>query len=191
MSDIDSDKWLEAMKSEMDSMGSNQVWTLVDPPKGVRPVGCKWVYKRKLGADGEVTTFKAKLMAKGYTQRPGVDFEENYSPVAMAKSIRRLLAIVAWSIYGLKQASRSWNTRFDKVIWGYDFIKNDYESLYIQKISGSSVVYLVLYVDDILLIGNDVKMLGDIKAWLYTQFSMKDMGEASYILGIKIYGDKI
>ncbi|KAL0290817.1 UNVERIFIED_CONTAM: hypothetical protein Sradi_7042000 [Sesamum radiatum] len=55
MSDIDSDKWLEAMKSEMDSMGSNQVWTLMDPPKGVRSVGFKWVYKHKLGADGEVT----------------------------------------------------------------------------------------------------------------------------------------
>ncbi|KAL0411077.1 UNVERIFIED_CONTAM: hypothetical protein Slati_3697400 [Sesamum latifolium] len=66
MSDIDSDKWLEAMKFEMDSMGSNQVWTLVDPPKGVRPVGCKWVYKRKLGANGEVTA--ARLVAKGYTQ---------------------------------------------------------------------------------------------------------------------------
>ncbi|KAL0416293.1 UNVERIFIED_CONTAM: hypothetical protein Slati_3461200 [Sesamum latifolium] len=67
MSDIDSDKWLEAMKSEMNSMGSNQVWTLVDPPKGVKPVGCKWVYKHKLGADGEVIAFKAKLMTKGYT----------------------------------------------------------------------------------------------------------------------------
>ncbi|KAL0361304.1 UNVERIFIED_CONTAM: hypothetical protein Sradi_3814900 [Sesamum radiatum] len=70
ISDIDSDKWLEAMKSEMDSMGSNQVWTLVDPPKGARPVGCKWVYKRKLGADEEVTAFKARLVAKGYTPRP-------------------------------------------------------------------------------------------------------------------------
>ncbi|KAL0378535.1 UNVERIFIED_CONTAM: hypothetical protein Sradi_3159000 [Sesamum radiatum] len=67
MSDIDLDKWLEAMKSKMDSMGSNQIWTLVDPPKGARPVGCKWVYKRKLGANGEVTAFKARLMAKGYT----------------------------------------------------------------------------------------------------------------------------
>ncbi|KAL0405902.1 UNVERIFIED_CONTAM: hypothetical protein Slati_3904100 [Sesamum latifolium] len=67
MSDIDSDKWLEAMKFEMDSMGSNQVWTLVDPPKGIRPVGCKWVYKCKLGADGEVTAFKARLVVKGYS----------------------------------------------------------------------------------------------------------------------------
>ncbi|KAL0394768.1 UNVERIFIED_CONTAM: putative mitochondrial protein [Sesamum latifolium] len=76
MSDMDSDKWLEAIKSEMDSMGSNQVWTLIDPPKGARPVGCKWVYKRKLETDGEVTAFKARLLAKGYTQRPRVDFEE-------------------------------------------------------------------------------------------------------------------
>ncbi|KAL0445804.1 UNVERIFIED_CONTAM: Retrovirus-related Pol polyprotein from transposon RE2, partial [Sesamum latifolium] len=103
MSDIDSDKWLEAMKSKIDSMGSNQVCTLVDTPKGARPIECKWVHKRKLGANGEVTAFKARLMAKGYTQRPGVDFEETYSPVAMAKSIRILLAIAAWYDYEIWQ----------------------------------------------------------------------------------------
>ncbi|KAL0445613.1 UNVERIFIED_CONTAM: hypothetical protein Slati_1689200 [Sesamum latifolium] len=92
MSDIDSNKWLEAMKFKMDSLGSNQVWTLVDPPKGVKPVGYKWVYKYKLGADGEVTSFKVRLVAKGYTQPPGVNFKETYSPVAIAKSIRILLA---------------------------------------------------------------------------------------------------
>ncbi|KAL0455652.1 UNVERIFIED_CONTAM: Retrovirus-related Pol polyprotein from transposon TNT 1-94 [Sesamum latifolium] len=153
MSDINSEKWLEAMKFEMDSMGSNQVWTLVDPPKGVRPVGCKWVNKRKLGADGEITVFKARLVAKGYTQRPGVDFEETYSPVALAKSIRILLAIAACR----------------KV------------SLLLER-TRKSVISKV--------IGNDVKMLGDIKVWLSTQFSMMDMGEASYILGIKIYRDR-
>ncbi|KAL0373260.1 UNVERIFIED_CONTAM: Retrovirus-related Pol polyprotein from transposon TNT 1-94 [Sesamum radiatum] len=212
MSDIDSDKWLEAMKSEMDSIGSNEI-----------------------GANGEVTAFKARLVAKGYTQRPRVDFEETYSPVAMAKSIRILLAIAAWydyeiwqmdvktaflngfieeeifmdqpkgfttvgeeqkvcrlqrSIYGLNQASQSWNTRFDEVIRGYDSIKNDYDPCVYKKISRSSVAYLVLYVNDILLIRNDVKILRDIKAWLSTQFSMKDMGEASYILGIKIYRNR-
>ncbi|KAL0410918.1 UNVERIFIED_CONTAM: hypothetical protein Slati_3681500 [Sesamum latifolium] len=85
---------------------------------------------------------------------------------------------------------RSWNTHFDEVIRGYDFIKNEHDPCVYKKISGSLVAYLVLYVDDIFLIGNDVKMLGDIKAWLSTQFSMKDMGEASYILGIKIYRDR-
>ncbi|KAL0457883.1 UNVERIFIED_CONTAM: hypothetical protein Slati_0415500 [Sesamum latifolium] len=52
LSDIDSGKWLEAMRSEMDSMSSNKIWTLVDPLKGFEPIGCKWVYKRKLGVDG-------------------------------------------------------------------------------------------------------------------------------------------
>ncbi|KAL0458338.1 UNVERIFIED_CONTAM: hypothetical protein Slati_0461000 [Sesamum latifolium] len=84
-------------------MGSNYFWTLVDPPKGARPVRCKWVYKRKFRADGEVTAFKARLVARGYTQRPRIDFEETYSPVAMAKFIRILLAIAAWYDYEIWQ----------------------------------------------------------------------------------------
>ncbi|KAL0439406.1 UNVERIFIED_CONTAM: hypothetical protein Slati_2423600 [Sesamum latifolium] len=147
-------------------------------------------------------------MAKGYTQRPGVDLEETYSPTAMDKSIWIMLAIAAWydneiwqmnvkmvflnrSIYGLKQAFQSWNTHFDEFIRGYDFIKNEFDPCIYKKISGSSVAYLMLYVDDILLIGNDGKMLRDIKAWLSSQFSMKDMGEAFYILDIKIYRDSL
>ncbi|KAL0293477.1 UNVERIFIED_CONTAM: Retrovirus-related Pol polyprotein from transposon TNT 1-94 [Sesamum angustifolium] len=73
---------------------------------------------------------------------------------------------------------------------GYDFIKNDFDPCVYKKVSGSSVLFLVVYVDDILLIGNDIKMLGDTKAWLSTQFSMKHLGEASYILGIKIFRDR-
>ncbi|KAL0307896.1 UNVERIFIED_CONTAM: Retrovirus-related Pol polyprotein from transposon RE2 [Sesamum angustifolium] len=103
MSDIDLGKWLEAMKSKMDSMRSNQVWTLVDRPKVVKPVGCKWVYKRKIGADGEVTTFKARLVEKGFNQRPSVDFKENFSPVAMVKSIRIMFAIATWYDYDIWQ----------------------------------------------------------------------------------------
>ncbi|KAL0411233.1 UNVERIFIED_CONTAM: hypothetical protein Slati_3713000 [Sesamum latifolium] len=115
-----------------------------------------------------------------------MDQPEDFTVVGEEQKVCRLQR----SIYGLKQASQSWNTRFDEVIRGYDFIKNDYDPSIYKKISGSSVTYLVLYVDDILLIENDIKILGDIKAWLSTQFSMKDMGEASYILGIKIYRDR-
>ncbi|KAL0405243.1 UNVERIFIED_CONTAM: Retrovirus-related Pol polyprotein from transposon TNT 1-94 [Sesamum latifolium] len=75
----------------------------LDHLKGIRPIGCKWVYKHKLGADGEVTAFKTRLVLKGYTQRSGVDFEETYSPIAMAKSIRILLAIAAWYDYEIWQ----------------------------------------------------------------------------------------
>ena len=65
----DSDKWLEAMKFKMDSIYSNQVWTLVDAPGGVTPIGCKWVYKKKIGADGQVETYKARLVAKDFRQK--------------------------------------------------------------------------------------------------------------------------
>src|SRR5262249_49314876 len=71
-----------------------------------------------------------------------------------------------------------------------NFIKNEDESCVYKKTSGSAITFLVLYVDDILLIGNDVGMISTVKAWLSKNFSMKDLGEASYILGIKIYRDR-
>ena len=233
--DIDSGRWLEAMKSEMESMYANQVWSIVDPPEGIVPIGCKWVYKRKYGKDGKVETYKARLVAKGYNQRQGVDFDETFSPVAMLKSIRILLAIAAYydyeiwqmdvrtaflngfieetiymqqpvgyvtsgdshkvcklhrSIYGLKQASRSWNIRFDDAVKSFGFIKNIDEPCVYRKKNNNAITFLVLYVDDILLIGNDVGMLSEAKLWLSNVFSMKDMGEATFILGIRVYIDR-
>ena len=91
------------------------------------------------------------------------------------------------SIYGLKQASRSWNIQFDETIKEFGFSQNRDEACVCKKVSGIAVVFLVLYVDDILLIGNDVSILQSIKIWLSKNFSMKDLGEATYILGIKIY----
>ena len=94
------------------------------------------------------------------------------------------------SIYGLKQASRSWNLRFDEVVRSFGFIKNGGESCVYKKVSGSVVAFLILYVDDILLIRNDKEFLNTIKDSLKKSFSMKDLGEAAYILGIKIYRDR-
>ena len=204
ISSPDSDRWLEAMKSEMQSTHDNQVWTLIDPPNGLKTIGCKWVFKKTSDMDGNVHTFKARLVAKGFKKTHGVDYNETFSPVAMLKSIRILLAIAAYynyeiwqmdvktvflngklledvymtqpegfvnpenvgkvsklqrSIYGLKQTSRSWNLRFDEAIKVFGFIKNEDEPCVYKKVSGSVIVFLVLYIDDILLIGNDIPAL--------------------------------
>ena len=192
-------------------------------------------FKKKLDMDGNIHIHKARLVAKGFKQIQGVDYDETFSPVAMLKSVRIILAIATFydyeiwqmdvktaflngnlsedvymiqpegfvdpknarkicklqkSIYGLKQASRSWNIRFDEVVKGFGFIKNEEEPCVYKRASGSAVVFLVLYVDDILLIGNDIPMLEATKSSLGKSFSMKDLGEAAYILGIKIYRDR-
>jgi hypothetical protein len=64
----DSEKWLGAMEYEIESMHDNQVWNLVDPIDGVRPISCKWVLKKKMDKDGNVHIDKARLVAKGFKQ---------------------------------------------------------------------------------------------------------------------------
>ena len=87
------------MKSELESMYSNNVWTLVDLLQGVKPISCKWVFTGKRSVDGKVETYKAKLVAKGYSQKLGFDYEETFFLVAMIKSIIILLSIAAYYDY--------------------------------------------------------------------------------------------
>ena len=96
MTNVDSARWVKAIKAEMESMDSNQVWDLIEAPANIKPIGCKWVYKRKRGSDGEVETFKARLVVKGYTQREGIDYEETFFVNSHAKSIRIFLSIAAY-----------------------------------------------------------------------------------------------
>nr|GEU66209.1 retrotransposon protein, putative, Ty1-copia subclass [Tanacetum cinerariifolium] len=94
------------------------------------------------------------------------------------------------STYGLKQASRSWNKRFDEEIKRFGFTQNLNEPCVYQKASERNTTFLILYVDDIILIGNHIPCLQSVKAYLRKCFAMKDLGEAAFILGIKIYSDR-
>ena len=131
--------------------------------------------------DVKTTFLNGNLLENVYmTQPEGFASPENSGKVCKLQR----------SIYGLKQASRSWNLRFDEAVKEFGFIKNEDEPCVYKKVSGSAIVFLVLYVDDILLIGNDILILQNVKSWLGNCFSMKDLGEAVYILGIKIYRDR-
>lgn len=87
--------WKEAMVDEMASLHKNEAWDLVELPTGRKPIGSKWVFKNKTNAEGKVEKYKARLVAKGYSQVPGIDFGDIFSPVAKVTSIRLLLSVAA------------------------------------------------------------------------------------------------
>ncbi|RVW65982.1 Retrovirus-related Pol polyprotein from transposon TNT 1-94 [Vitis vinifera] len=235
MSCKESELWYNAMKDEMSSMKCNDVWDLVELPNGVKTIGCKWVFKTKKDSLGNIERYKARLIAKGFTQKEGIDYTETFSPVSKKDSLRIILALVAHfdlelqqmdvktaflngeleeevymkqpegfpssdgeqlvcklkkSIYGLKQASRQWYLKFHNIISSFGFVENVMDQCIYLKVSGSKVCFLVLYVDDILLATNDKGLFHEVKQFLSKNFDMKDMGEASYVIGIKIHRDR-
>nr|GEZ64729.1 hypothetical protein [Tanacetum cinerariifolium] len=224
--------YIDAEEHELGDLGepTNYKAALLD--QSLKNGLIKWLFKKKTDMDGNIHTYKAPIVAKGYTQTPGIDYEETFSPVADIRAIRILIAIAAYydyeiwqmdvktaflngylneevymeqpegfvnlkypnhvcklkrSIYGLKQASRQWNKRFDDEIC---FTQNRDEPCVYLKASGSNTTFLILYVDDILIMGNNIPMLQSVKTYLGRCFAMKDLGEVIYILGIKIYRDR-
>lgn len=95
-------KWQGAMDEEMKAIERNGTWDLVELPEGHRPIGVKWVYKKKMNAQGEIERYKAPLVAKGYKQKAGIDYDEVFAPVARMETILLLLSQAAqfeWPIY--------------------------------------------------------------------------------------------
>nr|GEV59785.1 hypothetical protein [Tanacetum cinerariifolium] len=87
------EKWLNAMNVEIQSMKDNEVWVSVELPPNGKTVGSKWLFKKKIDMDGNVHIYKARLVSKGYTKTPEIDYEESFSPVADIRAIRILIAI--------------------------------------------------------------------------------------------------
>jgi hypothetical protein len=99
LSSLDADLWQEAINDEMDSLLSNETWHLAELPPGCKPIGCKWILKKKLKPDGTVEKYKARLVAKGFRQRENIDSFDSYSPVTRITSIRVLISLAV--VYNL------------------------------------------------------------------------------------------
>ena len=108
----------------------------------------------------------------------------------MVKGKKELVCRLKKSLYGLKQSPRMWYQKFDTYIRGLGFTRSKEDHCVYFKLIGDRVIYLVLYVDDMLLIGNDKEIIQDLKTQLFSKFDMKDLGAANYILGMEIKRDR-
>ena len=120
------DKWNIAMKEEMLSMANNVVCDLVEMPENFKPIGCKWVFKTKKDAKGKIERFKSRLVAKGYTQKEGVDYTETFSPVSSKDSFRIIMAL-----------TKHFNLELHQMDVKTAFLNGDlYEEVYMQQPEG-------------------------------------------------------
>lgn len=223
-------EWKKSMDEEMSAFSSNNVWTLVPPQKGCNVVGCKWVYKTKTDASGDVK-FKSRLVAQGFSQKFGVDYDEVFAPVVKSTTLRMFLTKAGKdnmcvhhvdvktaflnaeleenifmrqpkgyiskdfpshvyklnkSLYGLKQAARSWFKKAKDVLHsiGFQESKED-ECLYFLK-RDNKTVYLLIYVDDILIACESKDLILRIEEELSSKLAITTLGEVQQFLGIEI-----
>ena len=191
----------------------------------------KWIFRQKFNADGSFDRYKARWVLRGFTQRPGVDYDETFSPVVKPATVRAVLSLALsqqWpihqldvknaflhgtlsetvyccqptgfidtalpdhvcrlnkSLYGLKQAPHAWYSRFATYLLSLGFVeaKSD-TSLFIYH-RGNEIVYLLLYVDDIVLTACSASLLRRTITALQQEFSMKDLGPLHHFLGISV-----
>ena len=112
--------WQDAMKAELDMIEKNNTWELVDRPTSKPVIGVKWVYKIKQNLDGTISKYKARLVAKGYAQKPGIDYNETFAPVARLDTIRTIIALASkknWKLFQLDVKSAFLNGMLDEEVF--------------------------------------------------------------------------
>jgi hypothetical protein len=223
--------WRAAMEDEYGALMSNGTWELVSRPRNSNVVTGKWIFTHKLHTDGSFDRYKARWVLRGFIQRPGVDYDETFSPVVKPATVRTVLSIAVsrdWpiqqldvknaflhgtltetvycsqptgfadpahpdlvcrlkkSLYGLKQVPRAWYNRFASFLLSQGFAeaKSD-TSLFVFR-RGSDTVYLLLYVDDIILTASSTELLRRTISALQREFAMKNLGPLHHFLGITV-----
>ena len=228
------DKWKVAVDDEYNSLLENGTWSLVECPAGRKLITNKWVFKLKSMPDGS-TKYKARLVARGFTQVEGVDYKETFAPVVRYTSLRLLLAIANQrdmevhqmdvktaflygeleeeiymkqpqgkedpdqpnfvcklhkSLYGLKQSPRCWNKKIHAFMEGQDLRRLVADPALYTRGAGRQQVLLAIYVDDLLIAGEDKAEIVKVKQALSSAFKMVDFGEVTTVLGIKVQRDR-
>nr|GEZ75677.1 ribonuclease H-like domain-containing protein [Tanacetum cinerariifolium] len=156
---------VEAMNNEIEALNRNNTWTIYDLLVGRKPIGSKWIWKIKHKALGKIKRYKTRLVAKGFSQRKGFDYEETFSLVVKMVTVRCLIGLTVvnnWPLYQLDV-----NNAF---LYG-DLVEN---------------VYMTLPDDNIVITGNDDVGIKEFKLFLSTKFLIKDLGVLKYFLRIEV-----
>ncbi|KAL0298885.1 UNVERIFIED_CONTAM: Copia protein [Sesamum radiatum] len=178
------------MDKEIEVLEQNSTWDLIKLPTGKRAIGSKWVYNVKLNQDGSIERYKARLVAKGYTQIEGIDFFDSFYPVAKTVTVTKarngLVCRLKWSLYGLKQASKQWNMEFTSKLDAFGFKQSSHDHYLFTMHTDSSFLALIVYVDDFLLKSDSLAHLSSVKQYLDDLFTIKDLGQAKFFLGLEL-----
>ncbi|RVW90647.1 Retrovirus-related Pol polyprotein from transposon RE1 [Vitis vinifera] len=194
-------EWKKAVQDEIDALEKNGTWTITDLPVGKRPVGCKWIFTIKYKADGSVERFKARLVARGFTQSYGIDYQETFAPVAKLNTIRIPLSLAVnqdWCLQQLDIKNAFLNGDLEEEVYmeippdfegilklGYKQGQADH-TLFVKKSHAGKMAILIVYDDDIILSGNDMEELQNLKKYLSEEFEVKDLGNLKYFLGMEV-----
>nr|GEW67125.1 putative ribonuclease H-like domain-containing protein [Tanacetum cinerariifolium] len=198
--------WVEAMHEEHLQFKIQNVWTLVDCPKGVRPIGTKWVLKNKKDERGIVIRNKARLVGQGHTQEEGIDYDEVFAPVVRIEAIRLFLAYASFMgfiVYQMDVKSAFLYGTIDEEVYvmqppGFqvpEFLVKEYK---VEKAMGTidqtlfiirqreDFILLQVYVDDIIFGSSNPQLCREFKALMHEKFKMSAMGELNFFLGLQV-----
>ncbi|CAI5976294.1 unnamed protein product [Closterium sp. NIES-64] len=189
LSGPDAEKWKQSVKEEYDSLLENETWELCELPPGKKAISSKLIFRHKYGPDGELTRYKSRLVAKGFQQTKGKDFDELYAPPEGLDDGSGRVCRLKKAIYGLKQAPRAWYHKLEETLLAGGFKKSECDhSLFLLQ-EKEQFLMLLVYVDDILLFSESSAMIERVEEMLEMQFKCSKMGDVKYYLGMHVKRD--
>ncbi|KAI0519459.1 hypothetical protein KFK09_006907 [Dendrobium nobile] len=185
--------WRQAMSAEFEALQKQGMCVLVPSTAYMNIMGCKRLFKTKFHANGSVARYKACLIAQGFKQEDGLDYHETFSRVVKFPTIRILLTIIfphhvcllKKAIYGLKQVPRQLVSTYSSYLLQYGFRTSSTDPSRLLFHQNSIQLYVLVYVDDILVTDNSTKEINRLLTALHSTFSMRNLGTLNTFLGIQ------